>query len=762
MSEPGTLPFTPADDGFERHYTEKIWALVPEVYRDEDFRAAVPGQLRAFVELLAVEAAIARRSVDRLWADSRADEADDWAIAYLGALVGARPVSALNRAGQRANLARTILYRRRQGTAPLAERLADDIADWDGVAREGFLRLFRLWHQLDGGPLPGPITRSPRWGYPDLRNARIGEILDGAHDDLAHRPDVRRQRGAVGRYGIAKLNLHLFRVYAYPIGGVTPHRVRGDLFTVDPSGRDVPLFQVGGRDIDDCIAARDWQMRAPLTCRRLQAGAFEPIRDQVPAAVADLLTPIYGRRFETEAELLEAANAALVEDAAPPTSLTDDQAAQLIAASLIVDCPRRNLLPGGDGDSLSVELRLGAAAAGPLGPERLYAANLAAWGETHDLAGWIEARVDPTRGRVRLTTPLAAGETLLVEAAYYGIFHPVGAGTHERTTGLAATGFTTVVGDTPDWTGPLSGDLRILDSRTLRPQVPADGLIDVDADLTLGAGDDARPYVVLAPSAADEVTLRATTVDLTLVVDGLWLAVEGPGAGDTALVLEGDWARVILRNVTLDPGGERVAAPGDAPAAIPAVTLALAGTIGELILESCVTGPLVERTSALRPCSTDVVILRDSLVQSRTVDPAIDLVNGRLSVDRTTVMGGVIADRLDASHLLVDGVVGIEDRQNGCFRFSAAAEGSVVAYPYESTFFAGGLPPATFVSTRFGDPGFGQLAPTAAAEIATGGEQGTEIGVFHRALDPIERQDLAAKLAEFMPINVIAQQVFET
>jgi hypothetical protein len=217
-----------------------------------------------------------------LWADTRADEADDWAIAYLGALVGARPVNALNRAGQRANLARTILYRRRQGTAPLAERLADDIADWDGVAREAFLRLFRLWHQLDSGPLPGPITRSPRWGYPDLRNARIGEILDGAHDDLAHRPDVRRQRGVVGRYGIAKLNLHLFRVYAYPIGGVTPYRVRDDLFTIDPSGRDVPLFQVGGRDIDDCVAAREWQMRAPLTCRRLQAGAFEPVREHAP------------------------------------------------------------------------------------------------------------------------------------------------------------------------------------------------------------------------------------------------------------------------------------------------------------------------------------------------------------------------------------------------------------------------------------------------------------------------------------------------
>src|SRR5262245_14861887 len=131
--QPDDTPATPADDGFERHYAEKIWELVPEVHRNEDGIAVDPGRLRAFVEILAGEAAIARRSVDRLWADVRIDEADDWAIPYIGALVGARPVNALNRAAQRANVARTILYRRRQGTVRLAEMLADDIADWDAV-----------------------------------------------------------------------------------------------------------------------------------------------------------------------------------------------------------------------------------------------------------------------------------------------------------------------------------------------------------------------------------------------------------------------------------------------------------------------------------------------------------------------------------------------------------------------------------------------------------------------------------------------------
>lgn len=123
MADTTQLPLTPADDAFETHYAEKIWALVPEVYRNADGLAERPGRLRALVEILAAEAAIARRSADRLWADTRADEADDWAIPYIGTLIGARPVSALNRAAQRANLARTILYRRRQGTVRLTSTL---------------------------------------------------------------------------------------------------------------------------------------------------------------------------------------------------------------------------------------------------------------------------------------------------------------------------------------------------------------------------------------------------------------------------------------------------------------------------------------------------------------------------------------------------------------------------------------------------------------------------------------------------------------
>jgi hypothetical protein len=41
---------------------------------------------------------------------------DDWALPYIGDLVGTRLVNALNRRGRRAGVVRTIFYRRRKGT----------------------------------------------------------------------------------------------------------------------------------------------------------------------------------------------------------------------------------------------------------------------------------------------------------------------------------------------------------------------------------------------------------------------------------------------------------------------------------------------------------------------------------------------------------------------------------------------------------------------------------------------------------------------
>lgn len=754
----------PADDLFERHYEEKIWGLIPEVYRSEDGAPIDDGPLRGLVRVLARQAAIARRSVDRLWADSRIDEADDWAVPYIGALMGTRPVSGLNRAGQRVNVESTIRYRRRLGTVRLAEILADDIADWDAVASEGFRRLIRQWHMLDGGPLPGAITRSPQWGYPDLRATRIDSIEGHAHDDLSHYADMRRHRGVLGRVNISRVNLHLFRQYAYAVTDVTPVEIADGLYTLDPSGRDVPLFQPGLTRNGDCFAMREWEMRAPIPCRRLNFAGFAPTLTTVPGVLAQLLAPLYGRRFATQAGMLEAANAALAADPNPPNALTAAQSRALIAATMEAASPRRNLLPGGDPRTLALALAVGAnATAAPFGPEELMAANLADWGQDLAPDPWLQALVDPARGRVRLLNALPADRGFFAQLHHYGAFRGVGAGTHPRGSDLATAGFVAVNTLTPDFTQPISGEFRWDDNRTYRPQLDASGIIVADASLTLSAEDGTRPYVVFDQAASATVVLRSTNPEADLVIDGLWLGITtGLATGVAQLRIDGTWRSVTLRNVTVDPGGERAAAPGQPAGVIPAITLEFAGAIDRLVIERSVTGRIVELTSANDPCATNGVTIADTIVRTATNAPAIRLRTASLTVDRTTIFGDVVCGRIDASDILVAGRVLAEDQQTGCFRFSAALTGGRVPHPYESHFYADRLPAGTFVSERFGDPGYAQLGEIAPDDIRTGGENGVEMGAYARALDPIKRADLTAKLAEFMPVNAIVQPIIET
>lgn len=236
----------------------------------------------------------------------------------------------------------------------------------------------------------------------------------------------------------------------------------------------------------------------------------------------------------------------------------------------------------------------------------------------------------------------------------------------------------------PDFTGAISGEFRFVDSRTYAPEIQADGIIHVDDDLTLSAANGARPYVTLTPSSGNVVTIHSSNADASLVIDGLWLGVFGAAGGGTMLVIDGTWRKVTLRNTTIDPGGQRAAAVGQAAEAIPAVRLVFAGAIDDAQIDSTILGRIEERQTKVDPCATDTVSICNSIIRGETPDPAILLRNAALRLDNCTVLGDVVCGRLDASQVLVDGRVRVEDQQNGCFRFSAAARGGRVPRPYES------------------------------------------------------------------------------
>src|SRR2546421_2412345 len=178
-------------DHYEAYYADKLWNLLPAIYRALDTDAFDKnGPLREMVNRIGAQAAILRRSMDRMWEDQSIETCDDWVIPYIGDLLATNLVASLDARGQRLDVARTIYYRRRKGTVGVLEEIAGDVTGWNARVAEFFRRLARTRHGLDpaiGLPsatsdpagaralqlaegLVGPLTGTPLGGWADLRN----------------------------------------------------------------------------------------------------------------------------------------------------------------------------------------------------------------------------------------------------------------------------------------------------------------------------------------------------------------------------------------------------------------------------------------------------------------------------------------------------------------------------------------------------------------------------------------------------------------
>lgn len=746
-----------ADDQYERYFTEKLWELIPSVYRSEDGLADRPGTLRAFIALIAEQAALLRRSHDQLWDDAFIDLCDDWAVPYIGDLVATRMVSALNPRGRRVDVAKTIYYRRRKGTPRVLEELIADITGWDGKVVESFRFLLRCQHRLDP-PLAERVDPSPGWA--DLRAPRLAETAGGPWDPFAHTADVRKSHGDNGRWNIPKISFHLFRLASISLRGVTPHvRAGGATFTFDPSGREVQLFMPRRRDEryswDSWRSARPWEVPAPMACRTLGDVAYVVTADVVArmraagvsAGAAGELAPIVGERFATEAAL-KTWLASIADPGHRAELLAASNVDRLRKLSLIADCGKAALWPAG----VAVEPTGGL----PVELERVAAASLVDWSLT---APDRDLLVDPVRGRLAFTAAAAPADPTRTRVDYaYGLGGGIGAGGVDRRATLVEAPEVTIA--TPpaagalivdaaafptDLTGALRGAVELPDSATYTVKGDPANV----AALTVQAANFERPYVTLA---ADWIFTAAAGGGATLVLDGLWLGVPASVAAPApALVLRGAWQRVELRHVTLDPGGVDVDAQP-----LPAVAIWVEGSVDELVIEGSIAATIGVRAGG----ELDQLTVRDSILDAQASGGvAVALTPGAAVLRRTTVIGGLEVDHLDASDTLCTGLVEVTDTQGGCFRFSAAPSASRLPHPYRWVRWDGG---AVFASLRFGDAGYAWLADQAPDALRRGGEDGVEIGAWSTALAAIKEDGLLTKVEEYLPFGLMPMFIHET
>ncbi|MEM9332141.1 MAG: hypothetical protein AAGA53_12500 [Pseudomonadota bacterium] len=767
----------PAEDGFQAYYTEKIWHLIPAVYRDQDPKTHSPNALRGLVEVLGEAIADTRRGVDRLWADSNIEDCDDWVIPYIGELLGTRLISEQNAAGRRTDVANTIKYRRMAGTLALLSLLAEDIAGWDAIPQEAFKRLFRNWHSLDCPPSIGAISETPQHGFARLNNRRVGEAAYGPFDDVSHFPDFRQLRGRHGRYNIPKVNLHVFRQSAYPLENTTPHIFGGGRYTLDPSGRDIQLFIPGVPANDGCKTGKEWQIRQPLTCLLYNDGRYDLDRSVLNEVGLAELLPLDGQTFRTLADLILRATNLKQQEAGDETEeLSIAEGLALITGALRETSNRGHFFK----DSV-IELAYGPSPEASLTSGQQFGGNLSDWVlDVPTAEDWVEGLVDPSNGRFLDTNP---DRDLHVRRYYEGHFWPVGAGSHERSADLSqdaeiwnAPGVVDAGLHLPltSFTFPTNGIHSIADSRTY--QITANADLTLTDDLVLQANNRQRPYIRMEATPQDEsarfVVDGPDGANLTL--DGLWLGIihenqttepivsAQPRAAD--IVLAGNFGSVTLRNMTLDPGGQRAQIIADEVFVLPFVRLRIEGTVDQITIDRCVTGPIEEVTGAYNLCGAARICIFDSIVISQNEVPAILGLYTTLEMARTTVIGNIETARYFIEDSLIEGTLVAQDPQGSCIRYSAAHEHPVagLANAYRSVSFPDGLPNGLFISRRFGDPSFLQLSELAPQTIRRGAENTSEMGAYNRALDPIKRDDLIYKLSEFTAINTITQLVFET
>jgi hypothetical protein len=579
-------------DHYEIYYADKLWALLPAIYRTLDtdvFNSN--GPLRELVNRISAQAAILRRSIDRLWEDQSIESCDDWVISYIGDVLATNLVASLDARGQRLDVAKTIYYRRRKGTVAILEEIAADITGWDARVVEFFRRLGRTRHSLDpeivvpgvdsvddhtlqlAEGLVGTWTNTGIGGWADLRNAygasqaqspfSVSSKLrpPSAFDEYFHTADFRAGRGRSGWYKIANLGVFLWRLKSFGLDQTTPVQSQ-NCYTFDPTGREIPLFAAASRPLGDTwVSPQEWQLPTPISAPLLRASLADP---QAQALYAEL---------DPDGVTLQPNSLGVFTE---PGSFFE-----LIDVSQVTTFPE-------------------------------------AATSSHEIM------VFPESGRFAVLHPPLNGAVTVTY--HYGFSSIIGAGPFDRrivgqSPNPTPTPVTNVKGGGAGLTvlsavGPV-GTLSVNDSLTYdsAPDVP------MVTQLTLMARNQSRPVIRFPPSHSSPPAATEwifTGQDGSLVLDGMFVS-----GGD--IVLRGTFSSVTLTCCTLDPGNSPPpfeAGHSSSPAALFAQSidgrsliptrLWVEGEVQLLTVDRCILGPVRTRSGG----AVENLTITNSIVQA--------------------------------------------------------------------------------------------------------------------------------------------------
>ncbi|TYT23814.1 hypothetical protein FZO89_16480 [Luteimonas viscosa] len=684
---------------------QRLYELLPAIHRIRDDALGEP--LRALVALFARELEALEEDVEQLYDDQFIETCADWVVPYIGDLIGYRPLAgiAAEVASPRAEVANTIAYRRRKGTALMLEQLARDLLGRPAHVAEFFEQLAATQYMKH--------LRPHAMATADLRSQPAMRALGGAFNTTAHTPDLRAPQATAesggGRYNIPNIGIFTWRLLALPLTGIPlvphPDDAGGTRFRLDPLGADLALFRRPRSEDSIVTLSAPVHVAAPLD-----------VRDMAAAVRA-------------------------AQDAADPATIDHDYG---LGDSLVL------LRPGAEADSWE-----------PVPVAEIVIADL------RDLPGgdWNHqdtipddrVAIDPERGRVVLGANV---EAPLRASFHHGFARMLGGGEYERVPEGEALALQVeaMAGEAlqPHLDAIAAGGrLRIGDSltytapTTLTVDAPANP--DDDATVVVAARNGARPLL----AASGDITLDIGA-GASLVLDGLVIsggALVLPDAGDDAT------RTLVLRHCTLVPGLSLLSDGSAASSGVP--SLVIEHPFANVRLEHCITG-------ALRVAPGAEVELVDCIVDAGTptavayAAPDDASAGGALTIRDSTLVGKLHARTIELASdtifhaALAEGddwlaPVRAQRTQHGCVRFCWLPADSIAPRRYRC------LPDDAhprvrphFNALRYGQPAYMQLRASTPAAILRGASDEGEIGVMHALAQPQREANLRIRLDEYL------------
>jgi len=709
-----------------RRGPDRLYELLPATIRLRDAGQGYP--LRDMLRVVTEQVEGVEADIDQLYDNWFIETAADWAVPYIAELVG---YTAVNAAGDpttsapaenrilvpRREVANTVAFRRRRGTLSVHEDLAAAVAGWPSRAVEFFRRL--AWTQN----LNYPHSDGQRARTVSFRSAAELERIGGPFDPFAHTADVRRiiSRRGQGRHNLPSVGLWVWRLKPYTVTGAPAYCL--------DAGKNSYSFSVLGNDV-------------PLITR--------PEPEPAPTHIATELNvpaPIRRRAF--------------------------------------AEHPERYY---GSGKSFSIAADWAKHTHNhPIPIEQIIPANLTDWAYTPP-NGYVA--VDPELGRIQFPANQLPRRQVRVDYRY-AFSDDMGGGEYPRTLATPEDAVIYRVGEGQEFRtlGDALGRWRHLDPPTAVIEVtdsrayvePVAVKLAAGQYLQIRAANNRRPTLRLLDWQTDGPdTLLVTMGDTsTFILDGLIVTGRGVSVyGDRS---EGApppgtpcGSHVEIRHCTLVPGWSLDC--HCTPARPNKESLELRNVRAHVRIARSILGPIeVQEDEVL--ADPIPISITDSIVDAMGGDrPAIIGPDERhahavLTIARTTVFGIVQAHAVElAENSIFNDCVHVARRQIGCMRFCYVPRGCRTPRRYNcqpdlvtaavTGEVAKGLEAQRvkpqFTARRYGAPAYGQLAGSGAAEIATGADDGAEMGAFHDLFQPQRLANLRTRLEDFTPAGMDA------